>query len=308
MASFYSKERRAAGLVIRAHRDVSDLALEIAAARIHALLDGCPGVSANLAEAGAELHLVGSRQAVSDLPMYRHLAGRPFEGSATIDERGRGYGGLHATCAEESLLCGPTARHSDHRDICSHELAHTVLAFGVDEAIGARVEERYRSSLRKGLWRGAYAATNPHEFFAETTMWWVGSHGDVGWMEPEPERGRDWLWGYDPEMAALLEEIYLGRLVPQRLRWERPVRVTWSRTVDTGPPTTLVFSNQTAGPVSLAWLSGEGERRPYAWLHPEAIWVQPTYAGHVWQVTDSHGTLLGRYAAGERPGRVELWG
>ena len=51
-----------------------------------------------------------------------------------LDERGRGYGGFHASCAEENLLKLPSDRWADHRDICTHEFAHTCLTWGLGPA------------------------------------------------------------------------------------------------------------------------------------------------------------------------------
>jgi hypothetical protein len=307
VSRFYSKERWAQGLKVRAHRSVSDEALEIAAQRICALLARCEAVQANLAAAGAELHIVGEHQAVSDLPMYRHLAGKPFEGQATIDERGRGYGGLHACCGEESLLCLPSARHADHRDVCSHELAHTVLSFGLDARLQAAVQQRYEAALHSGLWPATYASTNVQEFFAELTMWYVGSRGDLGAL-PDPRPGPDWLRRYDPESFELLDAIYGGRLVPARIYWEEPARTRRGRTRSSGSPTSLVVLNQTPEVLHLRWLDYRGKPRLYATVASEAAVAQPTYASHVWQLTDARGRQLGRWLAGPRPGRVVLPG
>jgi hypothetical protein len=305
VTQFYSKERWAQGLRVRAHRSVSDEAIEIAAQRICALLARCEVVQANLTEAGAELHVIGQHQAVSDLPMYRHLAGLPFEGTATIDERGRGYGGLHACCSEESLLRLPSARHRDHRDVCSHELAHTVLSFGLDEPLRAQVQARYEAALESGLWPSTYASTDVQEFFAELTMWYVGSRGDLGAL-PDPRPGPDWLRGYDPESFELLDAIYGGRLAPQPVRWEALSRTEQRRSSASGPRVPVIFLNRGGEALRLCWLDYEGEARPYATLAPEAAVVQQTYAEHVWQVEDLQGRELGRWVAGAGPGRLVM--
>lgn len=55
-----------------------------------------------------------------------------------LDDRGRGYGGFHASCGEENLLRLPCDRYRDHRDILTHEFAHTCLSWGLGSAFEAR--------------------------------------------------------------------------------------------------------------------------------------------------------------------------
>jgi len=195
---FYGKRIVARGIPILAHESVSDAALDEAARRIDRQLGRAPEIAANLAHLGAEMHLIGKDQQTTDLPEYREMKGKPFEGEATMDERGRGYGGLYASCSEENLLLFPSDRFTDHRDICSHEFAHTIMEFGLSADIRDRIEAQYRASCtgsgdtipiqdgrigscpRIPRWKTMYAATNPGEFFAELTMWYFGSRGDYG--------------------------------------------------------------------------------------------------------------------------------
>lgn len=55
-----------------------------------------------------------------------------------LDDRGRGYGGFNASCGEENLLRLPCDRYRDHRDILTHEFAHTCLSWGLGAAFEAR--------------------------------------------------------------------------------------------------------------------------------------------------------------------------
>lgn len=300
----HTNTRRACGLVIRAHGVVRERAVDVAVERIHGLIgrSGCAAIQANLAAAGAELHVIGEHQAVSDLPMYRHLAGLPFDGSTTIDERGRGYGGLHACCAEESLLQLPSARHTDHRDICSHELAHTILTYGLDRATRDLVDARYASIASSGLWGTAYAATNADELFAEATMWWVGSRGDFRSL-PSPAPGPDWLSRHDPDTFALLDDIYRGRLAPALVCWLDLVPCAAERSLRGEIAVEIVFVNSTDEHLSIRWLSYEGIPVSYGTLAPESIRVLSTWASHVWEIRGEEASF-GRYVAGQYPCRV----
>src|SRR4051812_32710229 len=90
---FYSKRVDFEGIAIKAHRDVEDQALFEAHARLRMMMEKLPNVGINLREAGAELHVIGRNQSTSDLPEWRHMKDKPFDGNLTIDQRTRGMGG-----------------------------------------------------------------------------------------------------------------------------------------------------------------------------------------------------------------------
>jgi hypothetical protein len=83
--------------------------------------------------------------------------------------------------------------------------------------VRARFDEQYRRSLDAGLWRNSYAGSNPDEFFAELTMWYFGTHGDLHMTGPKPENGPEGLKKYDPDAFALLDEFYSGRMKVPKL-------------------------------------------------------------------------------------------
>lgn len=309
---FYSKRLTVRGVAVMAHADVSDAALEEAGRRLDRLLCRAPEVEANLRALGVQLHLIGSQQEVSDLPEYRHMKGKPFDGKATIDQRGRGYGGLHASCSEENLLLLPSDRFNDHRDICSHEFAHTIYAFGLSQDIRAQVQARYRKSLAADKWKTMYAATNADEFFAETTMWYVGSRGDYGKLKPPPTRGAMWLRSYDPDAYALLDAIYTGQLKPAKAEVRDLPRLSpdaEGRVLSKldQPATPVIFLNKTDKPVRMFWLDFEGKRKSYGDIPPGGVTSQSTYVTHAW-LLESDGKCLGIYVPEEKIGRVIIGG
>jgi hypothetical protein len=215
---FYSKQCSVRGIRILAHADVSDAAMYEAARRIGRQIGRAPQLAANLATLGVEMHIIGKDQECSDLPEYRHMKGKLVDGKLTFDQRGRGYGGFHASCAEENLLKLPSDRYRDHRDICSHEFAHTILQYALSKDIREKVEAQRKKSIEAGKWKTMYAAGNAHEFFAELTMWYFDSRGDYGKLKPPPQPGSDWLRAYDPEAFALIDSIYTGRLAPPAIK------------------------------------------------------------------------------------------
>ena len=305
---FFSRQLVMHGIPIMAHADVSDAALDAAARRLDRLLARAPRIAANLARLGTQLHVIGKDQACSDLPEYRHLKGKPFDGNLTIDERGRGYGGLFCSCGEENLLFLESDPYRDHRDICSHEFAHTVLDFALSPEIRDRVEAQHRQSLAAGRWAGTYAATNAGEFLAELTMWYVGSRGDYGTLDPPPEPGAHWLRRYDPEAYALLDDIYGGRLEPPEvevtdLQSLPPEQEGQIRSLDGQPATQVIFLNETGELLRLFWLDFDGKRQSYGEVPPGAQ-GQSTFATHAWLVETPDGRVLGIYVPDTTIGRV----
>jgi len=222
---FFAKRLDFHGVPIKASEVVVDEALYAAYDRLSMLLSNQPVVLSNLVMSGAELHIIGRDQVTTDLPEWRHDKGvpRPEYHGLTRDERTRGMGGLLTSCGEENLLRLEKDRYRD-RDICLHEFSHNIRSHGVPREIRARFDEQYHASLDKGLWQKSYAASNPDEFFAELTMWYFGTHGDLHMTGPKPENGAEGLKKYDPEAFTLLDEFYSGRMqVPlmQNARRER---------------------------------------------------------------------------------------
>jgi hypothetical protein len=308
---FYSKRAAVRGLPILAHADVSDAAIEEAARRIDRLIGRSEGIADNIRRLGVRMCVIGKDQQTSDLPMYRHMKGKLVDGKQTFDQRGRGYGGLYASCAEENLLLLPSDRFRDHRDICSHEFAHTILAYGLCREVRDKVEQQWKKSIAAGKWKTMYAAGNAHEFFAELTMWYLGSRGDYGKAEPPPSIGAGWLRSYDPDAYELLDSIYSGRLAPGRidvtdlpaLPAEREGQV---RSQDNQPSTEVFFHNQTDQPVHLWWLDQQGKRRDYGEVAPGDVKSQSTFATHAWLLVRQDGTVLGIYVADRTIGRIVI--
>ncbi len=210
---FFSKRLDFHGVPIKAPAAVADQALQAAYARLSMLLSNQPMVVSNLAAAGAELHIIGRDQVTTDLPEWRHDKGvpRPEYHGLTRDQRTRGMGGLLTSCGEENLLKLEQDRYRG-RDICVHEFSHNIRNHGVPKEIRARFDQQCHRSLDYGLWQKSYAGSDPDEFFAELTMWYFGTHGDLHMTGPKPENGPEGLKKYDPEAFALLDEFYSGRM------------------------------------------------------------------------------------------------
>lgn len=307
---FYAKRLDYEGIPIKAPAVVDDRALFVARERLSRMLKNLPEARYNLRLAGAELHIIGRDQVTSDLPEHRHLKGKPFDGALTVDQRTRGLGGLLTSCGEENLLELPGDRYRG-RDICTHEFAHNVQAHGLSEDARRRIREQYRRSTEKGLWRGAYAATNEGEFFAELTMWYFGTHGDLRMAGPRPENGPDGLKKYDPDAYALLDDLYSGRIPVVRAEIEElaalaPEREKALRSGEGKTPTTVRFVNETPVALRLYWLDAGGIRHERGTLEPGAQVTRRTFASHAWLVAGPGGGALALYVASAKRGIARI--
>ena len=167
---------------------------------------------------GAELHIIGRD------PRLIFPSGVTIKASQLRNTglARRAHTGLLTSCGEENLLRLEKDRYRG-RDICLHEFAHNVLDNGCPREIKARFAAQRTNSLAKGLWEKSYAGSNVNEFFAELTMWYFGTHGDLRMAGPKPEKGREGLMKHDHEAYKLMDDFYsgridIGRVEPRRRR------------------------------------------------------------------------------------------
>ena len=210
---FFTKELSFHGILIKAPSVVADEALYVVYDRMARETAHLPMVVTNLAAAGAQVHLIGRDQVTTDLPEWRQDKHVPLDeyNGLTRDERTRGMGGLITSCAEENLLNLPTDRYRG-RDICMHEFAHNIENHGIPREVRAMFDKQFDISKSKGLWIRSYAGSNTDEYFAELTMWYFGTHGDLSMTGPKPANGPEGLKNYDPDAYALLDNFYNGKI------------------------------------------------------------------------------------------------
>lgn len=312
LAGFFGKRLAAGrGIDVRAHADVSDEALVEARRLVRKVVQRLPtAVVDNMRSAGAEVRVLGEKQMTSDMPDLAHHRGKVWEKKTgkTIDERARGLAGISCLCAEENLLKLPSDRHADHRAICVHEFAHIVHRHGLDERGKRRVTAAYEQAKDAGLWPGCYAMTNEAEFFAELSMWYFGSHGDVGKIEPRPQPGREWLRDYDAASYRLFDRLYSGRrqvdaqphvrlqpypLPPPPTAIEERTAAAVGKKLSArggGKPCSIVFDNQTDQHFTLSWVDYKGELRRMGAVHPAEKKGMRSYGGHSFVLSVPAGT------------------
>ncbi|HEX3344965.1 MAG TPA: DPP IV N-terminal domain-containing protein, partial [Polyangiaceae bacterium] len=84
------------------------------------------------------------------------------------------------------------------------------------------------------------------------------------------------------------------------------LRLASSPTTRTGPATELTFINGSHGTVVVSWMDFEGHRKRYATLPPGGRHTQPTYAGHVWVMTDDADRVLMAFETPEDGGEYAV--
>jgi len=144
----------------------------------------------------------------TDIPEYKWLTPKDF-----WDARARGLGGSETdpvcSCAEENVM-GYEGDPYSTESIVIHEFAHNIHLRGMvnlDPTFDKRVKAAYDAAMKADLWKGKYASTNHHEYFAEGVQSWFDNN-----REPDHDHNfvntRVELQAYDPGLAALCKEVF----------------------------------------------------------------------------------------------------
>ena len=198
---FYEQWINVGGLPIIASGKVNPYAIKEAAWLIEKMVGHRQDVLHAMIENKIRFVVIGYTEMTTQIPEYRSL--RP---AFYWDRRTRGKGG----CTEENLLDypGDTAPNSYQ---LIHGFAHTIHHMGlntVDPEFDARLKIVYDAAMKKGLWRGTYAASNRSEYWAEGTHAWIDPKGGSSFKRVHGGNTRAELKTYDPGLATLLTEIY----------------------------------------------------------------------------------------------------
>ena len=204
----YKKYVSADGYPIVSTERVNDYALKEAAYLVTQLLANRPDVKKAMIESGSRMIIYSHDEFTTDLPEFAHFKPKDY-----WDARARGTGGSrtdpYCTCGEENLL-GYKGDPYFQECILIHEFAHNIHLRGmvrVDKSFDRRLKEAYESAMDKGLWKGKYAATNHHEYFAEGVQSWFDNN-----RKPDHDHNhvdtREELIEYDQDLADLCREVF----------------------------------------------------------------------------------------------------
>lgn len=205
---FYAKYVDASGYPIVSSANVNDYALKEAAYLINMMLSERPDIKKAMVESGSRMIVMGYSEMTTDIPEHSHLRPKDY-----WDARARGLGGSQTdpvcSCAEENVLAFEGDPYSTE-NILIHEFAHNIHLRGMvnlDPTFDTRLKQAYDHAMAAGLWAGKYASTNHAEYFAEGVQSWFNNN-----RQPDHDHNhvdtRDELKQYDPELAAMCEEVF----------------------------------------------------------------------------------------------------
>ena len=187
---------------------VDDYALKEAAYLIQMMLAKRPDVKEAMIQSGSRMIVIAHQEFTTDIPEHSGLRPKDF-----WDARARGLGGSRedpvCSCGEENLLAFEGDPYSSE-NILIHEFAHNIHYRGldrIDATFDDRLKNAYDKAMKSGLWKGKYASVNHAEYFAEGVQSWFDNN-----RQPDHDHNfvdtRVELKAYDPELAALCEEVF----------------------------------------------------------------------------------------------------
>jgi hypothetical protein len=205
---FYSKFLEVKGIPVMASADVADAALARTAEIVGHLLAGRPDVIEAMAKRGTRLIIIGKDQVYTDMPEYRNSPNPAY-----LNERVRGTGGLSVTSFGEENLLNLAGDRYDDESIAVHEFCHTIdAALGtIDPEWRPRLRQTHRDAVALGLWKNAYAGTNPGEYWAEICQSYFNCNRINNWNHASIGT-RAQLKQYDPKGYDLVRTTF--RLTP----------------------------------------------------------------------------------------------
>ncbi|MFO1486312.1 MAG: hypothetical protein U1F71_23320 [Verrucomicrobiaceae bacterium] len=215
--AFYTQVVRAHGYPICGSAKVSPYALKEAAYLLDLMLAKRPDVREAMIASGSRLCVLAHDEFTTDQPEFAALEPvKEFESLTAKeywDARARGLGGSETdpfcSCAEENLLAYDGDPY-DTENILIHEFAHNIHLRGmvnVDPTFDTRLKAAFDDAIKAGLWKGAYASTNHHEYWAEGVQSWFDNNREND-AQHNHVNTRDELVAYDPKLAALCREVF----------------------------------------------------------------------------------------------------
>jgi cyclophilin family peptidyl-prolyl cis-trans isomerase len=208
LAPFYQKYVSAGGLPVVGSSNVTDFALLEAAWIVGQMLTNRPDILQAMASNHTRLAVMAYNEFTTDIPEHSRLQSRIF-----WDRRARGLGATPrapaVSCGEENLLAYPRDPYSTE-NICVHEFAHAIHEMGmnsVDATFDRRLRQAHRNATNQNLWKGTYAFTNPHEYWAEGAQSWFDNNRENDALHNHVNTRAE-LKAYDTGLARLCQEVF----------------------------------------------------------------------------------------------------
>jgi hypothetical protein len=207
--AFYQKYVDVNGMPVVAADEVDDRALVRTHEIVSHMLAGRPDIVDAMKEREMYLIIIGKDQLYTDMPEYRNAPNKEY-----LNERVRGTGGRPTSFGEENLLSLPLDRYDDE-SIGVHEFCHTIdgALRSIDPDWNDHRNAAYRNAIEKGLYKNAYAGSNPGEYWAEIGQAYFDCNRVNNWNHG-PVANREQLKAHDPEGYELCRSIF--RLEPKQ--------------------------------------------------------------------------------------------
>jgi len=215
---FYKKYIDVKGMPVVAAAVVADEALQRTYVIVTRMLAGRPDILATMVKNGTRLIIIGKDQVYTDMPEYRNHPNPRYQ-----NERVRGTGGLAVTSFGEENLLNLALDRYDDESIAVHEFCHTIDAAlsRMDLTWKSRLGQTYRNAMSKGLWKYAYAASNPAEYWAEIAQSYFDCNRVNNWNHNSIGT-REQLKLYDPDGYELVRTTF--KLTPANDWRYQPLR------------------------------------------------------------------------------------
>ena len=208
LAPFYKKCVVEDGFAIVSSGSVSDFALREAAYVVNSMLAGRDDVRQALVKNRVRLAVMAPTELTCDIPEHSDLTPPAY-----WNRRARGLGATSVrpavSCGEENVLALPGDPYSTE-SIVVHEFAHAIHDMGltsVDATFDPRLKAIFKEAMDEGLWKGKYAASNHHEYWAEGVQSWFGTNREND-HDHNHVNTRDELKEYDPRLAKIVGETF----------------------------------------------------------------------------------------------------
>lgn len=227
---FYKKYLDVSGIPVVSAGEVADQALLRTHEIVSHMLAGRPDVIDAMKGRDMYLIIIGKDQLYTDMPEYRNARNKDY-----LNERVRGTGGNPTSFGEENLLSLPLDRYDDE-SIGVHEFCHTIdgALRSIDPDWSGRRDAVYKKAISKGLYKNAYAGSNPGEYWAEIGQSYFDCNRVNNWNHG-PVGTREQLKVYDPEGYELCRTTF-------KLSPEQDWRYSWLQKLPNITPPSAKFN------------------------------------------------------------------
>ena len=173
------------GIPILASAGVADAALVRTGEIVGHLLAGRRDIIGAMVKRGTRLIVIGKDQVYTDMPEYRNSPNPAYQNERVCGLKSRDQLG------EENLLNLAGDRYDDE-SIAVHEFCHTIdAALGtIDPEWRQRHRQNYQGAVAFGLWKNAYATTNPGDYWARSASPTSTATGSTTGITPRSARAR----------------------------------------------------------------------------------------------------------------------